>query len=301
MLTIMDLIEGMRTFQAVAQTGSFTDAAERLGISRALTSKYVAQLEDRLGLRLLHRTTRSVSLTDFGRAYLDRCARLLDEFDELEATVRQGRAAPRGSIRMSAPSTFGELFLPKILSEFNDSYPEISIALSLTDRYVNLVHEGFDIAIRIGALADSSLIARKLTQTRLIACATLDYLSRNGFPAVPSDLTKHQCVLDDNLRDGERWSFVAGGVSETVAVGGPLRVNSANSVREWVLQGKGIGFCPSFLVAADIRAERLREVLPNYQTPDFGIYAVYPHSRHLAANVRLLIDDLIEKLPLVCA
>lgn len=296
----MNVIELMRTFVTVAKTGSFTAAAERLGISRALTSKYVAQLEERLGLRLLNRTTRSVDVTEIGRAYIKRCLPLLEDFDDLELAVRNQSSVPRGRIRISAPMTFGELFLPQILSEFTDRYPEISVNLSLSDRYVNLVEEGFDIAIRIGKLSDSSLIAKKLISTRFVVCAAPDYIEYHGAPSHPSDLKSHQCVLDDNFRYGDHWPFAISGKTETIAVSGRIWVNSARAVREFVLTGKGIGLCASFLISDDIRSERLRYLLADFETPEFGVHAVYPHNRHLAIKERALIDFLVERLPAIC-
>lgn len=294
---IMDIIEGMRTFVAVAQTGSFTGAAERLGISRALTSKYIGQLEQRFGLRLFNRTTRSVDMTDAGRAYMERCVRLLEDFDDLEAAVRDRQARPRGRIRISAPVAFGELFLPPLLSEFTGQYPEISVSLSLSDRYVNLVAEGFDIAVRIGELDDSGLIARRLTVARLLVCATPGYINRRGAPKHPADLSAHSCIVDDNLRSSRRWPFEINRKSDMIAVEGPIRVNSARAVRDFVLADKGIGLCPSFLVAEDIRSGRLKHLLKQFRTPEFGIHAVYPHRRHLASNVRALINFMAERFP----
>jgi len=289
----------MRTFVAVAQAGSFTRGAQRLGISRALTSKYVGQLEERLGLRLLNRTTRSVDLTEVGRAYLERSLVLLEDFDELEAAVQNQQSAPHGQIRMTAPMTFGESILPAALSEFTERYPGISVSLSLSDRYVNLVDEGFDVAIRIGTLESSSLIARKLVSTRLVVCAAPDYVARNGTPATPLELRSHQCVVDTNFQGGDRWPFNIGERLETVAVDGKITVNNARAAREFVLAGKGIGLNLSFLVAEDIRSGRLRRLLTDFETPELGIYTLYPHSRHLATKIRALIDFLAETIPTV--
>lgn len=290
----MDVIQGMRTFAAVAQSGSFSAGAKRLGLSRALASKYVGQLEDRLGLRLLNRSTRSVALTACGRAYLERCLRLLADFDDIESEARNARRTPRGPLRISAPTAFGELFLTRILAGFTARYPETAVSLSLSDRYVNLVEEGFDVAVRIGALKDSSLIARQLTSMGLLVCAAPAHVRRHGAPAHPFELKTHPCVLDENLRDGDRWPFVIEGVRHPVAVSGRLRVNSARAVRDLLLAGEGIGLCPSFLVEEDIRSGRLLRLLTGFQPPEYGVYALFPHSRRMAVSVRALIDFLVE-------
>jgi len=293
----MDVIDGMRTFVAVGQAGSFARAAERLGISRALTSKYVGQLEERLGTRLLNRTTRSVTLTEIGRNYLDRCVGLLEDFDDLESSAKRQQTVPRGRIRITAPATFGELFLSDAVADFTDHYPEITVDLSLADRYVNVVEEGFDLAIRIGELRDSSLIARRLTASRLTVCASPDYLRQHGKPVHPSDLTHHNCIFDSNLREGERWPFVIEGKRVLLPVASRIHINSARAIRGILLQGRGIGYCPAFLVGDDLRAGRLVRLLSEYETTGIGVYALYPHSRHVSTKVRVMIDFLASRIP----
>lgn len=292
----MDTIESIRSYAAVAQAGSFTAAADSLGLSRALTSKYVAQLEKRLGVRLLNRTTRSVEMTSAGRAYLERALRLLEDFDSLEAAVRDQRAEPGGQLRVAAPVTFAELFLPTILADFSRRYPKLQVSLSLSDRHVDLVSEGFDVAIRIGELKESSLVARRLASSTVLLCASPGYLAVHDAPAHPADLVGHHCVLDDNFREADRWPFMIDGKPQTLSVDGPIRVNSASIVRALLLAGQGIGMCPSFLVADDVRAGRLQLLLPEFQTAGIGIHAVYPHSRHLASSVRAFVDFLDEAL-----
>ena len=286
----------MRSYAAVARSGSFTAAAESLGLSRALMSKYVAQLETRLGVRLLNRTTRSVEMTSAGRAYLERAQRLLEDFDALEAAVRDQRVEPGGLLRIAAPVTFAELFLPTMLAEFTERYPKLKVSLSLSDRHVDLVSEGFDVAIRIGELAESSLVARRLATSTVLLCASPVYLANHDAPAHPADLTMHRCVLDDNFPDGNRWTFKIDAKLQSITVDGPIRVNSASIVRTLLLEGQGIGMCPSFLVADDVRAGRLRTLLPLCQTDGIGIHAVYPYSRHLATSVRAFVDFAAEAL-----
>jgi DNA-binding transcriptional LysR family regulator len=289
----MDILNGMRTYAAVVSTGSFTGAAERLGISRALTSKYVGQLEDHLGVRLLNRTTRRLNVTEVGRAYFERCRQLVDEVDELESAVSDQQTAPRGRLLIAAPTTFGEMFLAQAVARYLDEYPEVSIELVLADRFVNLVDEGFDLAVRIGNLQDSSLIARRLASCRLVVCASHEYLRRTGTPAHPSDLERHCCIYDTNQGSGNSWPFRDIDHRFSVSVKGNLRVNGAVAVREAMLAGQGIGYSPAYAIGDELRTGKLKIILENYESDELGIYAVYPHNRHLATKVRSFIDFLI--------
>ncbi|WP_455197957.1 LysR family transcriptional regulator, partial [Kaarinaea lacus] len=201
----MDLFTSMRTYIAVVSAGSFTGGAERLGISKALASKYIGQLEDHLGVRLLNRTTRRLNLTEVGQGYFQRCQQLLDELDELEASVLEQQDAPRGKLKVAAPSNFGEKNLARAVAEYLKTQPNMSIELVLADRFVNLVEEGFDLAVRIGELADSSLIARRLASMRMVVCAAPEYLKKNNIPADPQELAMHNCLIDTNMRDPDQW------------------------------------------------------------------------------------------------
>jgi len=291
----MDTVIGMRTFVAVVDTGSFTVAAERLGISKALTSKYVGQLEEHLGVRLLNRTTRKLSVTEVGQAYYQRCRQLLDDLDELESAVRQQQASPQGELRVAAPVLFGESYLTRAVADYLKSQPGVSVELVLADRFVNLVEEGFDLAVRIGKLADSSLIARKLAQLQVVLCAAPEYLAKAGVPRRLEDIEVHNCVIDTNIDEPDYWHFSRRGESQRIKVSGRFRVNSAQSVREMVLAGMGIGLCPRYVVADDLEQGRVQHLLPSYKTTEYGIYAVYPHNRHLAAKVRTFVDFLVER------
>ena len=289
----MDVFTNMRTYAAVVATGSFTGAAERLGISKALTSKYVSQLEDHLGVRLLNRTTRRLHLTEVGKAYFQRCRQLLDEIDELETAVRQQQEAPQGHLVVAAPTTFGENHLTRAVADYLTAQPGVSVELVLADRFVNLVEEGFDLAVRIGRLADSSLIARRLAPMRIALCASPDYLDRAGLPGHPLALEGLQCIIDSNIPDPEHWLFQDQAQALRVKVNGRFRVNSTLAVREMLLAGQGIGLCPFYVVEADIRAGRLQVLLQEYEAVEYGIYAVYPHNRYLAAKVRTFVDFLV--------
>jgi DNA-binding transcriptional LysR family regulator len=289
----MDILTGMRTYAAVVSTGSFTGAAERLGISRALTSKYVGQLEDHLGVRLLNRTTRQLNVTEVGQAYFERCRQIVDEIDELESAVSDQQTAPRGRLLIAAPTTFGEMFLAQAVARYLGEYPEVSIELVLADRFVNLVDEGFDLAVRIGNLKDSSLIARRLASCRIVVCASPEYLQRAGSPTKPDDLERHCCIYDTNQGSGNSWPFRDDDHRFRVNVKGNLRVNGAVAVREAMLAGHGVGYSPAYAIGEELRTGKLEIVLENYESDELGIYAVYPHNRHLATKVRSFIDFLI--------
>jgi len=291
----MDIIDGMRTFVAVVNTGSFTAAAERLGLSQALVSKYVGQLEARLGVRLLNRTTRRLSLTEVGRSYHQRCTELLESFDELEAAVKARQSAPQGQLRISAPVALGELHITPMIIEFLQREPGISVDLRLSDRFVDLLEEGVDLAIRMGELEDSRLVARRLGSSRLVACAAPAYLQRAATPDHPRALADHVCILDSNLRSSPNWFFQENGERLGVRVAGRMVANSARAAREVALGGMGIALCPDYVVAADLREGRLVPVLEAFTPPALGIYALYPQGRYLAAKVRAFVDFLRER------
>jgi len=291
----MDVIVGMRTFVAVVDANSFTAAAERLDMSTALVSKYIGQLEERLGSRLLNRTTRSLALTEIGKSYFERCSQVLEDFDELEAVVRNTSTVASGKLIVTAPLTFGEMYLASAMVDFLAQQPAITVDLRLTDRFINLVDEGVDIAIRIGELEDSTLIARRLAPTRLVLCAAPSYLEKHGIPDRPEDLTAHACILDTNFRNGAQWPFIIDGKRATTKVSGRIAVNSAAAVRMMLLKGSGIGLVPGYAVGEDIKQGRLATVLGRYETSSLGIYAVYAHNRYLATKVRTFIDFMVAR------
>lgn len=291
----MDMLAGMRTYIAVVAAGSFTAAAERLGISKALTSKYVGQLEEHLGVRLLNRTTRQLNVTEAGQAYYQRCRQLLEEFDELEAAIQDQQEAPRGSLVVAAPTTFGEMYLTRAVADYLDQQPGVSVELVLADRFVNIVDEGFDLAVRIGELADSSLIARRLAPARIAVCAAPVYLAQAGTPTDPRELESHTCVIDTNFHAADHWPFQKHGRRFSVKVNGRFRVNNAVAAREMMLAGQGIGLCPTYVIGNELRNDRLKILLQEYEVFEHGIYAVYPHNRHLAAKVRTFVDFLVQR------
>lgn len=285
----MDTLTCIKAFIAVTEEGGFSAAGRKLGWSKHLVSKYVAQLEADLSIRLLHRTTRKVSLTTVGRAYYERSKPLLEEFQVLQQSVQDSHSQPRGELSICAPVTFAERHLMRPLSGFMTRYPDVQINMQLADRYVDIVEEGIDVAIRIGDLPDSSLVAKKLADIDLLICASPAYLERHPIPETPEQLADHNCLIDSNLRSGERWP-VAGYEGGMITVNGNMRVNSATAVHQMVIAGHGLGLLPGFVVGSDIENGRLHQVLSEYTPHKIGVYAVYSHRRHLSAKVRLFID-----------
>lgn len=285
----MDKISCMRAFVAVVEAKGFSSAARKSTMTKALLSKYVAKLEDDLDTRLLQRTTRSVSTTEVGRAYYERCIPLLEELDELESSVQEIHTAPSGELKISAPKSFAELYLIDLISAFSAEYPKIRINLMLTDRTVDLVEEGVDLALRIGKLSDSNLIARKLASIHTVACASPEYLNKYGEPSKPEDLSEHSCIIDSNFSENARWKFSKEGQQTIIPVSYSYYVNSAIAAKELAIRDNGIVLSPIFAVGTDIKAGRLKVILEQYEIETFGLYAVYAHRKHLSTKVRLFI------------
>lgn len=281
----------MRAFAAVVAAGGFTAAADKIGSTPQLVSKYVAALEDDLRVRLLNRSTRRVALTEAGRAYHPRCVALLEAFDDLRADAREERTHPRGLLTVAAPVTFGELRLISAIQEFAQRWPELAVDLRLTDRFVDLIEEGVDIAIRVGKLEDSAMVARKLGDVAVHCVAAPSYLERAGRCADLDDLATRDCILDSNFREPNLWRFLINGTERSVRVTGRFRVNSAAAVRSLALAGAGIALCPSFAVASDLARGRLEPVIGDANI-SLDVHAVYPAARHLSARVRAFIDFL---------
>lgn len=291
----MDRLDEIRAFTAVAEARSFTQGARKLGVSSAQASKLVARLENRLGARLLNRTTRDVSLTDTGQAYLVQARDLLDGFDALETAVRDRAGGPSGTLRVSAPVSFGKGQLTPALLEFAAGCGAVSLDVNFTDRVVNLVEEGFDVAVRIGHLSDSSLVARRLAAVRLVTCASPAYLARAGTPQVLADLGQHEAILDTNAKDPLVWRFGAGGETHDVRVHGRLRFNGAEACVAAAMDGFGVVRTPAFAAADALRSGALVPLLCQFEPELIHVYAVYPHARHLAAKVRAFVDFLAQR------
>lgn len=288
----MDTVLGMRTFVAVARQASFTSGARQLGISTKVASKYVRQLEESLGVQLLHRTTRKVTLTDTGQAYLQRCIPLLDQFDELESVVQERQATLAGPIRITAPTAFGSAELIEALCPFQTAHPKVEIRLFLSDQRVSIVEEGFDLGIRFGTLQDSTLIARKLSDMRVAVFASPDYLERHGEPAHPSALTTHNCLLALSSADATHWRFRINGEALSVPVAGSFHANAPRAVAHMAAGGLGIGIAPIYVAQPFIETGRLKVLFEEYEASAMPLHAIYPQNRHLVARVRALIDHL---------
>lgn len=290
----MDTVDGMRTFVAVARQQSFTDGAMLLGISTKLASKYVRQLETRLGAQLLNRTTRSVTLTETGRAYFNRCVPLLDQFDELEGLVQTRQSELAGSIRITAPTGFGSTRLLEAMQDFQLANPKVVIDLHLSDQYVGVVEEGFDLAIRFGSLKDSSLIARKLMSMREVVFASPQYLTEHGMPSHPNELSTHNCLLTNLNSEMTYWHFNVDGEQIALPVSGTFYANAPRAIVQAALGGLGIGRSPLYVVEDFLASGELLCLFEELETTKINLHAVYPPGRHLTARIRALIDHLVE-------
>lgn len=288
-------VEDMRVFREVLDAGSFTAAADRLDTSKQLVSRRIQSLEERLGVRLLNRTTRRLSPTPLGLAYLERAREILLAVEEAEDAIGQqgSRSRPRGRLRVSAPMSFGTLHLAPRMPAFLAAYPEVELAMDLNDRMIDLVGEGYDLAVRIGPLADSSLMARRIGNVHLLTCASPAYLAAAGTPATPADLAGHRCLIYGHGRTGT-WQYAgpAGKRAEAVTVSGPLCSNNGEMLREVALDGRGLIQLPDFLVDDAVATGRLIRVLDDHAPPPFPLSAVYPRHRQTSLLVRAFIDFL---------
>ena len=287
-------LELMQVFAAVVEADSFTLAADRLKLSKAAVSRHVSQLESRLGVRLLNRTTRRLSLTEAGRVFYEGCQRLLQEARAAEAAVTALAINPGGLLRLAAPMTFGVQHLARELADFIGACPEMKLELVLSDRSVDLVEEGFDAALRIGTLADSALVARRLAPLRRLVCAAPAYLKRRGLPTRPEALAAHDCLIYSYQGTGRVWHFRhAQGQEKRVTITGRVEANNGEALLAFAVAGQGIAFTPTFAVAPALRDGSLVPLLPDWQdAADAGIHLVYPARRHLSPKVRALIDFL---------
>ncbi len=284
----MDRLSSLEIFVKVLDTGSFTEAARVMSVSKSHVSKQIRQLEDRLGVRLINRTTRRVSPTDAGRAFYERCAGIIEDLEDAEQAVSQLNRKPAGTLRINGPVSFGTRYLGPAVGTFMAQHENLRVDLSLNDRMVNIVDEGFDLVIRIGRLADSSLIARRLAPVSLLLCASPAYLDRRGRPSTPADLKEHDCLLYRHLSTGNSWHIG----EEAVRVDGRLVSDNGDVLKHAAVAGVGVAFMPDFLVADAVHSGALEVVMPG-QSSALAVWAVYPHSRHLSAKVRLFIDFLV--------
>jgi DNA-binding transcriptional LysR family regulator len=288
----MDKFQEMKVFAAVVDAGSFVKAADAQGLSKAAVSRAVSELESRLGVRLLHRTTRRLSLTEEGAVFHSRCRELLAGLEEAEAEVSSRTGEPRGRVKVSAPVTFGVRHLAPLWGEFLALNPHVQLDVTLADRVVDLVEEGYDLAIRITTLADSTLVSRRLATTRMVLCASPGYLRQHGTPTHPADLANHAVVAYSYWSTGDEWHFDGPQGHVAVTTRPCMHTNSGDTCRAMALAGQGVILQPTFMVGEDIAAGTLVALLPAYRSTELGIHAVYPTRKHIPLKVRALVDFL---------
>lgn len=291
----MDKLQAMQVFVKVVEQGSFARAAERLEISTSAASRHVSDLEARLDVRLLHRTTRRLSLTESGQAYYERCVQLLADIDETERLVSSASAAPTGTIKLTCSIAFGVRHLAPAIGAFQRQYPAVKFDCSLSDRFIDLVEEGLDLAIRIGRLSDANLVARKIGETRLLVCAAPAYLKRHGTPRRPEELSAHNCLTYEYVAVRNLWRFREASATHAeiqVPVAGSVHANNGEMLAAIAAEGAGIVIEPDFIVAPLIDSGRLVPILQAFEAPRSGIYAIYPSRRHLSGKVRAFVDFL---------
>ena len=292
----MDRFQAISAFTRVVEAGSFAGAALRLGVSVSAVSRQVAELEAHLATRLLNRTTRRLSLTESGRAFHERCVQLLADLDEAERSANAGSVAPRGTLRLTAAITFGARHLAPAIAEFAVRYPDVRFDVELSDRAVDLVDEGFDVAVRIGSIGSQNLVGRTVGTTRLVCCAAPAYLRRHGEPKVPEDLAAHVCLTYEYSPSRHAWPFRdRQGRERNVRIAGPVHANNGRFLEALAVAGMGICYEPDFIVGPDVRAGRLKPLLRGYARAASSIYVVYPSRRHLSAKVRVFTDFLAER------
>lgn len=284
--------EGLDEFVAVAETGQFTAAAERLGVSSSHVSRQVARLEERLQTRLLYRNTRKVTLSEAGQTFLQHCRRLQDAREEALRAVSDLSAEPKGLLRMTCAVAYGERFVVPLVNEFMAQFPQLRVEIELSNRQLDLLHEGFDLAIRLGRLSDSRLVATRLAPRVMYLCATPDYLGRHGAPQSVAELAQHNCLVGSS----DQWSFLEDGRETQHRVQGNWRCNSGQAVLDAALRGFGLCQLPDYYVLEHLRSGRLVSLLEAHQPPNTGVWALYPQQRHLSPKVRQLVDHLKEGL-----
>ncbi|MBS0322046.1 MAG: LysR family transcriptional regulator [Proteobacteria bacterium] len=291
----MDRFRALAVFAQVVEQGNLARAADKLGLSTSAVSRHLAELEAHVGARLVNRTTRRLSLTESGQALYERAVQLLADLDEAEAVASAGSAAPRGTVKLTCSTAFGVRHVGAPLAAFAARHPHVRFELELSDRVVDIVDEGLDLAIRIGDVGALTLIGRRLGVSQLICCASPAYLARHGTPATPADLAHHACLTYAYATTSNAWRFrAADGDEQTVRVTGPAHANNGEMLASLAVAGLGITLEPDFIVAPELRRGALVPLLAGYAPPATAIHAVYPSRRHLSAKVRVLVDFLVE-------
>ena len=293
----MDSLTDIAVFVRVVDSGSFTAAAQRLDISKSVVSKYVTRLEERLGARLLNRTTRRLSLTEAGRVFYERSRKGLADIEDAQAEVSRLQGEPRGTLRINAPMSFGIMHVAPALPEFLERYPDLTVDMNLDDRKVDVIEEGFDVSLRISELPDSSLVARRLGPCRHAIVAAPAYLERCGTPRTPEELRDHNIITYRYQESALDWHFQSPGNKPiSVPVSGSLMMNNSLAIRAALLEEVGITRTPTFVVGKDIQDGRLTPILRDYETIEATIFLVYPQRRHLSPKVRAFVDFMVERV-----
>lgn len=291
----MDRLRAYEVFVTVVSRGSFTRAADALDTSPANVTRYVNELEAHLGTRLLNRTSRRLSLTEGGETLYARCKAILDDVVETEGLVSASSVEPRGRLRINAPVSFGTLHLAPLWPDFMRQYPRVELDVTLIDRVVDIVDEGYDLAIRISRAGSVSHAARKLATSRNIMCASPDYLARNGYPTTPLDLMEHRCIGYAYAATGDEWQIIdSENRTHAVKVNCHMHSNNGDTARAAALAGQGVIWQPTFLIGNDLRDGKLIQILPDYRMPDIDVLALYPSRRHVSAKIRAMIDFLVD-------
>ena len=292
----MDRLDAMQLFVRVAELGSFAGAAQQLGVARSVVTRQIAGLEAHLGVKLMARSTRRLTLTSAGTAYLEKCRVILNLVEAAEIGVAEERQTPRGNIRISLPLSFGLKRLAPLLLDFSQRYPEVALDMDYSDRRVNLIEEGIDLSIRVTRRLDAGDVARRIGTSRMRVLASPDYLSRHGQPAHPAELAHHVCLGYTNAGAATTWQFVVDGQLENFPIRSRINANNGDVLTEAVAQGLGIACQPDFIAGSFIAAGRVVEILVDYPGPELGIYAMLPSNRHIPHRVRVLMDFLAARL-----
>ncbi|MGV6816863.1 MAG: LysR family transcriptional regulator [Thiotrichales bacterium] len=289
----MNRFENMRSFVRVVEAGSISAAADRLGMAKSVVSRRLKELESHLGVELFHRTTRSMNLTDTGRAFYHQSVRILDDLLEAEAAASQAHTTLQGRLKIALPSSFGLLHMTPALNDFLDAHPHIEFDLDFNDREVDLIQEGFDLAIRIARLPDSSLIARRLAPINMVLCASPDYLQQHGEPQHPDELSRHRCLTYSLLKDPYTWSFIDTQQQQhNVPIRSVMQASAGDFLKQAAIRGHGLVYLPTFLAYEAIETGELLPLMRSFQPEAMDAYAIYPPTRHLSQRVRALVDFL---------
>lgn len=292
----MDRLENMDNFIHVVEAGSISGAAERLNVAKSAVSRRLKELEQHLDVELFHRTTRRMNLTDTGRAYYHQCVRILEDVMEAELSTSQAHGTLKGGLKVALPSSFGLMHLGLAINEFLQKHPGIEFELDFNDREIDIMQDGFDLAIRIGILPDSSLIARRLATIKTVMCASPNYLKRMGYPKSPEELSQHQCLVYSLLSDFDYWHLTDNhGKKIDIKITPYLKASTGEYLREAAIEGFGIIIIPSFIAYKAIEHGELIPILTDYQPPHVDAYAIYPQTRHLSQRVRVFVDFLVNR------